>query len=122
MKKKIAENGQNFFTSARLPGVLYIFLRPWQIYLFRKKKVYVIARVRLKIQFLSKMLIFGKSSPFEPLFDPAKIGVYQKFSFSMFLDPTELELTPKTKILFRFSKLLKYRHFSRLCNCPPETK
>ena len=120
MKKKSSENVQNIFCLARLPGVKKFFLGPWQIYLYRKKikKGYVIARFRLKIQFLSKMLIFGKSSPFEPLFDPAKIGVYQKFSFSMFLDPTELELTTKTKILFRFSKLLKYRHFSRLCNCP----
>ena len=104
MKKKSSENGQKIFCLARLPGVLYFFLRPWQIYLVRKKKPYVIARIRSKIQFLSKMLIFGKKSPFEPLFDPTKIGVYQKFSFSMFLDPTELELTPKTKILFRFSK------------------
>ena len=119
MKKKVLKTAQNFFCSARLPGVKKNFLGPWQIYLLdTKKKKYDIARFRLKIQFLSKMLIFGKSSPFEPLFDPAKIGVYQKFSFSMFSDPTELELTPKIKILFRFSKLLKYRHFSRLCNCP----
>ena len=118
-KKKFRKRPKNFLfgPSARCQK---IFLGPWQIYLYRKKikKGYVIARFRLKIQFLSKMLIFGKSSPFEPVFDPAKIGVYQKFSYSLFSDPTELELTPKIKILFRFSKLLKYRHFSRLCNCP----
>ena len=84
MKKKSSENGQKKFCLARLPGVKKNFLGPWQIYLLdtKKKKLYDIARFRLKIQFLSKMLFFGKSSPFEPLFDPAKIGVYQKFSFS----------------------------------------
>ena len=106
MKKKKFRKRPKIFLFGPSARCQKIFLGPWQIYLLdtKKKKIYDIARFRLKIQFLSKMLIFVKSSPFEPVFDPAKIGVYQKFSFSMFSDPTELELTPKIKILFSFSK------------------